>query len=313
MPLGQDCGQPTGAFSQPLVAAEGVTEIVAADGGELCLGLQHRRVELAESLAQGRLGVSVRRSIRDDPCHALLEGVELAPGEEDAQAAQLADEGAVAPGGVGLSLERTQLPPHLAEQVLEPGEVRLGRGEPPFGLLLALAELEDTCGLLDDQPAFLGPGVENRVDLSLTDDDVLLSADPRVRQQVGDVEQATRNPVDRVLAVAGSEQRAADGDLGEVDREQPRRVVDGQRHLGSAQRLTFGRTGEDDIVHLLTADGLGRLCTEHPPDGIDHVRLAGSVGSDHDRDARFELERGGLCEGLETLEGQRLQEHCGPP
>ena len=54
---------------------------------------------------------------------------------------------------------------------------------------------------------------------------------------------------------------------------------------------------------------LGRLGAEHPADGVDDVGLAAAVGPDHDRDPRLELERGRVGEGLEALEGERLQEH----
>ena len=52
-----------------------------------------------------------------------------------------------------------------------------------------------------------------------------------------------------------------------------------------------------------------RLGAEHPADGVDDVRLARPVRAHHDGDARLELERSGVGEGLEALEGERLQEH----
>ena len=182
-----------------------------------------------------------------------LQRGELAAGEEQVEGAQLGDEVAVAAGGVGLPLERSQLAPHLAEEVAEAGEVALGGGEAALGLLLALAELQDAGGLLDDEAPLLGPGVEHRVDLALADDDVLLAADAGVGQQLLDVEQAARHAVDGVLAVARAEQRAGDRDLGEVDGQQPGRVVDRERHLGPTERGPLGRAGEDDVVHLLRA------------------------------------------------------------
>ena len=65
------------------------------------------------------------------------------PARWSAQRGELGDDGAVAAGGVGLALERAQLAAHLAEQVLQPGEVALGGGEPALGLLLAPPELQD--------------------------------------------------------------------------------------------------------------------------------------------------------------------------
>ena len=95
-----------------------------------------------------------------------------------------------------------ELAAHLAEQVVEPQEVALGRLEPALGPLPALAVLQDAGRLLDDRAAVLGPGVEHRVDLALADDHVLLAADAGVGEQLLDVEQPARRAVDRVLAVA---------------------------------------------------------------------------------------------------------------
>ena len=114
------------------------------------------------------------------------------PARKICSARQLGDQVAVAAGRLGLALERAQLAAHLAEQVLDAQQVGLGGVEPALGLLLALAELEDAGGLLDDRPALLGPGVEHRVDLALADDHVLLAADAGVGEQLLHVEQPAR-------------------------------------------------------------------------------------------------------------------------
>src|SRR5699024_8600739 len=79
--------------------------------------------------------------------------------------------------------------------------------------------------------------------------------------------------------------------------------------LGAAQRRPTGGTGEDDILHLAAAQALGTLLTHHPTQGVDDVRLAGSVGPDDTGDARLEVEGGGRCEGLEPSQGEALQVH----
>ena len=223
--------------------------------------------------------------------------------------AQLLGEPVVAARGVGLALERPQLPAHLAEQVGEPQQVRLGRLEPALGLLLALAVLEDAGGLFDDRPAIFGPRVEHGVELALADDDVLLAADAGVGEQLLDVEQATRRAVDRVLRLTRAEERAGDRHLGELDRQQVRRVVDRERDLGASERGAIGGTGEDDVVHLAAAQRSRALRAEHPCDGVDEVRLPRTVGADDHRDSGLEVEGRLLRERLEPFEGQRFQEH----
>ena len=123
---------------------------------------------------------------------ARLQAAELEAGHVDPQVGQLLDQRAVAAGGVGLALERSELAAHLAEQVLEAGEVALGGRQPALGLLLAAAVLQDAGRLLDDQPPVLGPGVEHGVDLALRDDHVLLPADAGVGQELLDVEEPAR-------------------------------------------------------------------------------------------------------------------------
>ena len=225
---------------------------------------------------------------------------------------ELGDQTVVAARRVGLAFERAQLAAHFAQQIAEAQQVAFGRFEAALGLLLALAELQDARGLFDDRPAIFGTRVQHRVELALPDDDVLLAADAGVGEQILDVEQAARRAVDHVLGFTGAEQRSRDRDLGELDRQQMRGVVDRERHLGATERGTVGGTGEDDVVHLGAAQRSRTLGAEHPRDGVDDVRLARTVRSDDDADAGFELERGLVSEGLEALQRQRLEEQAGP-
>ena len=238
---------------------------------------------------------------------------QLGAGEVAADGEQLGGHRVVRAGRRGLPLEGADLAPHLAHQVAEALEV-LGRGgQAALGPLAAPPVLEHARRLLDDGPAVLGTGVEHRVELALADDHVLLAAHARVAEQLGDVEQPAGRPVDGVLAVARAEQGPGDRDLGEVDGQLARGVVDGERHLGPAQLGTRRRPGEDDVLHLGGAQRAGALGAEHPGDGVDDVRLAAPVGADDHRDPRLELQHRGVGEGLEALHAERLQEHSGRP
>ena len=208
---------------------------------------------------------------------------------------------------LGLPPQWLELAADLAEQVGQPVEVALGRVELAERLLLALAVLEDAGGLLDEAAAVLRGGVQDRVELTLTDDHVHLAADAGVAEQLLDVEQAARVAVDGVVGAARAEHRAADRHLGVLDRQRAVGVVDGEQHLGPAQRRAAGRAGEDDVLHLAAAQALGALLTHHPGEGVDDVGLARAVGADDAGDARLQLERRRRGEGLEPLEGQALQ------
>ena len=154
----------------------------STDGGERVLGLDHRVVEVAQPGAQLRSRASSSARPVAQALDAGLQARDLVTGEVQPDGAQLVDDGAVALGGLGLALQRGELAPDLAQEVVEPQEVALGRVEAALGPLLALPVLQDAGRLLDDRAAIVGPGVQDRVELALADDDVLLTADDRCRR-----------------------------------------------------------------------------------------------------------------------------------
>ena len=214
-------------------------------------------------------------------------------------------------GDLGLLAEGFELPAQLAGEVAQPGEVRLHRFELAKGLLLAPAVLEDSRGLFDEAPAVFGARLQHAVKAPLTDDDVHLTAETRVAEQLLHVEQTTALAVDRVLARAVAEERPTDRDLAVLDRQRAVGVVDRQLHLGPAERSARRGAGEDDILHLAAAEGLRPLLPHDPGERVDDVRLARAVGPDDARDAGFERERRRLRERLEALHRQALQVHSG--
>ena len=211
------------------------------------------------------------------------------------------------PCHVGLLAQRLQLAADLTEQVLDPGQVRLGRVQPAQRLLLALAVLEYACGLFDEPAAILGSRLEDRVELALPDHDVHLPPDARIAQQVLHIEQPARLPVDRVLRTAGTKHGPGDGDLGILHRQRAVGIVDREHDLSASQRCPAGRPGEDHVLHLPTAQRLGALLAHHPGQRVDDVGLPRPVGSDDAGDAGFELERRAGREGLEPAQCQALE------
>ena len=196
-----------------------------------------------------------------------------------------------------------------AERSSSRARLAAGRVELAQRPLLALPVLEDTGGFLDEAAPVLGTGGEHGVERALPDHDVHLAADAGVGQQFLDVEQPAGAAVDRVLGLAGPVHQPADRDLGVVDRQDAVAVVDGEQHLGPAERGAAGRAGEDDVFHLPAAERLGALLAEHPGDGVDDVALPGAVRADHTGHAGLELQGRGAREGLEAPQGQALEVH----
>ena len=165
--LGHQRVEATRALAHRLDEHQRVGERVVAHRAERVLGVEHRDVEGAEALAQLGLALAVLGARVAQPLDARLQPADLVPGEVQPDRAQLVDDPAVAARGVGLALQRRELAAHLAQQVVQPEQVALGRLEPALGALAALAVLQDPGGFLDDRAAILGTRVQHRVELAL--------------------------------------------------------------------------------------------------------------------------------------------------
>jgi hypothetical protein len=95
-------------------------------------------------------------------------------------------------------------------------------------------------------------------------------------------------------------QAAGHCDFGEVDRQQPGVVGEGERYLGAAQRRAGRRAGENDVRHLLGPQSADGLRAQHPRYGIQNVRLAGAVWAHDNIHTRPEFESGAIGKGLEA-------------
>ena len=113
--------------SPPMAASSASAASTSASSSASCAAARARL--RGERRARPRAPCSSRAAQRGD----------LAAGEVEPQRRQLGDQVAVAAGGVGLALERAQLAPHLAQQVLQAQQVALGGVEAALGLLLARA------------------------------------------------------------------------------------------------------------------------------------------------------------------------------
>ena len=128
-------------------------------------------------------------------------------------------------------------------------------------------------------------------------------------QDLEHVDEAAARAVEAVLALAGAVEAAQDRDLAHRHVDGAVAVVDDDLDLGRRARLHAAAAAEDDVAHRLAADGERRLLAHRPQHGVGDVRLARAVRADDDGDARAEVELRAVGEGLEALEGQRLEVH----
>ena len=206
--------------------------------------------------------------------------------------------------------ERLELAAELGHHVLEPEQIVVQARELALRAFLAAAMLRDARRFLDVLPAVLRPGEEDLLELALAHHRVERPADPGFAQQLLDVEQADELPVDPVLAVARTEDRAAHLDLGHRHRDQASLVVDHELDLGHPERGPARRPGEDHVGHLTAAERPRALFPEGPTDRVDEVRLPGTVGTHDHADAGHELKDGLVREGLEPADLDLSQEHA---
>ena len=138
---------------------------------------------------------------------------ELADQQHAQLGAHLVAQLGVALGLRGLPLQRVHLASDFVEDVVDAREVLLGVFEAGFRQTLARFELGDAGGLFDDGAAVGGLAAENLTDAALLDDGVGFRAETGAHEDVLNVAQAAELAVEQILALAGTEQAARDGDL----------------------------------------------------------------------------------------------------
>src|SRR5690606_10415976 len=176
-------------------------------------------------------------------------------------------------------------------------------------LFLALPVLEDAGRLLDERTTVVDGRVQDGVELTLPDDDMHLATDAGVGEQLLDVQQTARLAVNGVLRATVAEHDAADRDLGVVDRQGAVGVVNSEDNLGTAERRTTTRPGENDVFHLSAAEAFRALLAHDPGDGVDDVALARAVGPDDAGDPGFEVQRRARRGGFEPANRHGLEVH----
>jgi hypothetical protein len=140
---------------------------------------------------------------RGDLGHATVDRTQVLGTDGEPQGLDRVGHLGMTEGGGGLPLERPHpLSRSRPSTSSQPDDVGVGALEPPKRLVLADAVLEDPGRLLDHCPMLVGGGVEDRRDLTLPDDHVLMTPHTRVAQQLLDVEQAASDSVDLVVARA---------------------------------------------------------------------------------------------------------------
>ena len=116
-------------------------------------------------------------------------------------------------------------------------------------------------------------------------------------------------PLIQILAPAVLEDAAGDRHIMPVQPELLLALGKGHRDLGHADSGTRVGAAENHVRHFAAAQCLGRLLAEHPPHGVEHVRLSAPVWPDHRGHAAMEFHLGSRGERLEAEEFEGLEIH----
>ena len=129
---------------------------------------------------------------------------------------------------LGLGGQPARLRPELGEDVLDPGEVRLGLDQLLLGAAAATLVAADPGDLLEQRPALLGPQGERLVDHALADEQEGVVGEVRGVEQVDEVAQPDALLVEEVVVLARAIQPAAELEDLELDRAAGRRRCRGR-------------------------------------------------------------------------------------
>ena len=205
-----------------------------------------------------------------------------------------------------------QLRLDFADDVVEPQQVLLGRLQLPDRRLLAALVLGDAGGFFDELPPLLRFGLHQGGDAVLLHEGIGPGADARSHEKFPDIQKTAGNLVDRVFAFSFAVEASRDHDLAEL-RIGPRKLllIRHERHgnLGHADGAGLLGAVEDDVVHLLAAEGPDPLLAHDPADRIGDVALAAAVRTDDAADSGGEVDDDLVPEGFETGYFQLLKSH----
>jgi hypothetical protein len=152
-----------------------------------------------------------------------------------------------------LPAQRLELPSDFVDQVRQPVEVCIARLELADGFLLAFAMLEYARGFSMKPRRLSGVACKIESSCPLAHDDVHLSPDAGVTEQLVDIQQSCHVAVDGVLGSPVAEHRPRNRHFGIVDGQGTVRVVNREYDLGATKRGATGGAGEDDVLHLSAA------------------------------------------------------------
>ena len=206
----------------------------------------------------------------------------------------------------GLLLQRADLELQFFNFVVDADEILFRLFQLALGFFFPIAVAGNPGSLFKDFPTVRALGGDDIGNLPLADDGVAVAAEARVHQEAVDVLQADRFLVDIIFALAAAIVAAGEHKLTAFRLKEVFRVIENQGNLCKSHWGAHFGSAEDDILHLIAAQGLGTLFPHDPENRVGDVGLARTVGTHDGRDVLLEGEAGLVRETLEPLYFQCL-------
>jgi hypothetical protein len=183
---------------------------------------------------------------------------------------------------LGLLLQLMHALAQLGKQVLQTLQLQAHLAQTALCFTLPQLVLAHPGCLLQQAAPLLDSSAEQLLDHLQLDDRIAVRCQAAIEQQLLEIAQPARHPVEQILALPVPIQPAREHHLRKVYGEQPSDVLQPQRHLRHPQGLERPTAVEDELLHRLTAQHRRALLAQHPSDCIHDVALATAVGT-HNR------------------------------
>ena len=164
-----------------------------------------------------------------------------------------------------------------------------------------MQEQRNSGGFLEYLAALSSACVDYLGDPALTDDGISVPAESGAKQHFLNVLESGLRAVDEVLTLAAAVKLTGDSHLVGVHGERTVGIVDTQRDLGESHGFAVGGTVEDNVLHLLTAQGLCALLSHNPAQGVAYVALTVAVAADDGGGLGVEIQYGLVRKGFEPM------------
>ncbi len=197
-------------------------------------------------------------------------------------------------GPLGLAGQGVQLALHLPQDIVEPQEVLFRRLHLADGSLFATPVLGNAGGLLDKLTPFLGFRLHKAGHAVLLHEGIGTGTHTGTQKELLDVQKTAGDLVDGIFTVAVPKKSSRNGNFCAVRVKARKGMTFGagkdHDHLGHTDGGGVLGSVKDDVVHLLSPEGLHPLLSHDPAQGIHDIALAAPVGPDDGADTGGEIE-----------------------